>query len=134
VPVQLIVLLVPIFVWANAKPIVPARVVENQLKQSVLEQVLDVGPQRFISSLRVDPAFDGKRFVGYRLIGFTPDSPVAAGRSVVSGDIIVAVNGLSLERPDQFMKAWQSLRGKPHLDILIRRGNERILFRWVILP
>ena len=113
---------------------VPPRLVQHQLARAEVLQILDGGPQRFIASLRVEPAFQGKRFLGYRLLGFTADSPLARSTAIATGDIVVAVNGESLERPEQFMSVWKAVREKASLELLLIRGSERILYRWALTP
>ncbi len=112
----------------------PPRLIESQMQRAILSQAMEAGPQRFIAGLRVKPAFEDKRFLGYKLVGYTTDSPLTQGAAVVAGDIILAVNGASLERPDQFMQAWQSIAKQNQLEVLLLRNGERLLFRWTLVP
>ena len=74
------------------------------------------------------------RFVGYRLVGVAADSPMASSQNIRPGDIIVSVNKESLERPEQFMRAWDVIRDASSLDVLILREKQRYLYRWKLIP
>ena len=128
----LILLICPLAVLAapTSKPVV----IENTMTRAEFEAVHRKGPQRFIATVRVDPVMKKGRFVGYRLVGVSADSPMASSQNIRPGDIVVSVNKESLERPEQFMRAWDVIRDAQSLDIMILRSNQRYLYRWKLIP
>ncbi len=112
----------------------PAAVIEGTLTRAEVQQVLERGPQRFIAALRVAPVVDGGRFLGFKLVSIAPESPLAAGASVGVGDVVLAVNEQPLERPEQFMRAWDMVKGADALSVLLLRDGRRLQYRWKIAP
>jgi type II secretory pathway component PulC len=112
----------------------PAAVVEGTLTRAEVQQVLDRGPQRFIAALRVAPVLDKGKFLGFKLVSIQPESPLAAGTSVALGDVVLAVNDQPLERPEQFMRAWDMVKGADSLSVLLLRDGRRLQYRWKIAP
>ena len=39
-----------------------------------------------------------------------------------------------LERPDQFMRAWEALAKAKRLDVRVLRGDARLHYRWTLVP
>ncbi len=109
-------------------------IISGQISRHEVASVVEKGPQRFIATIRVDPVMEKGRFVGYRLVGVAADSPLSNSQTVVPGDIIIAVNGESLERPEQFMRAWDVVRDASVLEVSLKRGAQVILYRWSITP
>ena len=111
-----------------------AILMEGELFKADVQKVLERGPQRFIASLRVAPHMNGKRFVGFRIDGFAPDSPLVNSRGVQPGDVILKVNREPVERPDQFMRAWEVVKGADTLEVEMLRAGQRLLYRWTLIP
>ena len=125
-----LLLVSPVQAAPSAKPIV----VENALARDQLNAVVQKGPQRFIATISVDPVMEKGRFVGFRIVGVAADSPMAGSANIRPGDVVMSVNRESLERPEQFMRAWEVVRNAPTLEVMVRRGMQRYLYRWKIVP
>jgi type II secretory pathway component PulC len=85
------------------------------------------GPQAFISQVDVRPAFQRGRFFGWRIVDYRGPGHLRRG------DIVVQVNGLGLERPEQFVAAWAGLRRARALEFELIREGRRQTFRYPIL-
>ena len=114
----------------GAKPLV----VNGQLSKADVQGVLEQGPQSMVASVQVEPFKENGRFLGFKLISAAANSVLARSQTIMIGDILISVNGYSLERPGQFMAAWDSIGRQSKLLIRVRRGRENIEFRWVIKP
>lgn len=90
------------------------------------------GPQQFIAELTVRPVMEGRRFHGFELLKIAPASPLAGTVHLRPGDVIVSVNGASVERPDQFMKLWEALPKASHVDLKLRRAGHAMTYRWTV--
>ncbi len=110
-----------------------SRVIEKTMAKSELEAVVARGAQRFIATLRVEPHMVGGRFIGYQIAGFTADSPLLRGDSIRAGDVIISVNEESLERPEQFMKAWKVASSAKVLQVTLLRSGEKLRYRWRLM-
>lgn len=109
-----------------------AIVLEGELERSEVKRVIERGPQKFIASLRVAPYMKGKRFMGFRIEGFAADSPLVNSRAVQPGDVVLKVNGEPVERPEQFMRAWEVVAGAEALEVTLLRGTQRYVYRWTL--
>lgn len=102
------------------------------LTREALKAGLALGPQRFIASVHVTPLMKGRRFLGFQLAQIKPGSPLMGSQNIRVGDVIISVNKMPVERPDQFMKAWESLASVKQLDVKLRRAGQTLVYRWQI--
>ena len=109
-------------------------VIDSTMQRAVFKAIMARGPQQFIAGLKVKPHSVRGRFVGFKLVGHTPESPVARSTNIRVGDVILSVNGHSLERPDQFMRAWETIQTAKSLEIRLLRAADRFRYRWTFLP
>ena len=109
-------------------------ILEDTLPRDRFVQVYRDGPQRFIASLHLQPHVLQGRFVGYQITGFEPNSPMKGGQYIRKGDVVISVNGQSLEKPDQFMKAWQAMRTAKAIEVRVQRDTRTFTVRWHIAP
>ncbi|MDW8364111.1 MAG: hypothetical protein RMK74_17110 [Myxococcales bacterium] len=92
------------------------------LRREMLLTVLSGGLGRFLQNVETAPAFSQGRFVGFRLLALR--GPLADTGIVGPGDVLVRVNGMPVERPEQALAAWESLRVASELRLeLLRDGR-----------
>lgn len=121
----------PIAVAQSSAHIAP---IENTMARADYQKVISQGPQKMIASIQVAPHSIKGRFVGFKLVQVLAHSPLATSQTIVVGDVILSVNGHSLERPDQFMRAWEDLSKAKGLEVHLLRGDKRVHYRWSFLP
>ncbi len=102
-----------------------ARLIESSMSRSELQNIMERGPQRFIATLRVGAHLEKGRFLGFRIKGFTTDGPLVNSRSILAGDTILRVNKEPVERPEQFMRAWETVKSADHLEVLLLRDLDK---------
>ncbi|MBU0549954.1 hypothetical protein KKF91_20350 [Myxococcota bacterium] len=107
---------------------------QGEISRAELLKTLDGGPQPFIASIGVAAHLEGGRFVGFKLTHFNPDSPLVNNAFIRRGDVILTVNQEPLERPEQFMRAWEVVRAAQALDVVLLRDGQKRRFRWTITP
>ncbi|HUJ63780.1 MAG TPA: hypothetical protein VLX92_35010 [Kofleriaceae bacterium] len=98
-----------------------------------LVAVLDGGPGQFLRQLEVTPHMLGDRFVGWELVQLLGDGPLH-DLDVAPGDVLVAVNGRPLSRPDQLEELWDSLRTANEVVADVWRGTGKLQLRFAIEP
>ncbi len=79
------------------------------LRRSDVRQALSGGLGTFLQNLTLDvdhPVFRDGRFVGFRI---TALNPAWSTIDLKPGDVVTAVNGFSVERPEQAQQAFLSL-------------------------
>ena len=96
------------------------------------DEALTKGAAWFIQQVQVRPFIDRGRFRGFMLESTFPRSATPEDSELQPGDVVQRVNGQSIERPDQFMKVWNSLKGKNSLTLRILRNRQTLNMTWTI--
>jgi type II secretory pathway component PulC len=96
--------------------------------------VLDAGPGMFLRQLEVSPRMVGDRFVGWQLVQLVDRTGPLGDVDVAAGDVLLAINGKPLERPDELQRLWDSLRTANELKAQLARGDGRLELRFTIDP
>ena len=104
------------------------------IDRALLLAVLDKGPGMFLRQLEITARMDGNRFVGWQLVQLLdPKSPLH-DVDVVADDVLLAVNGKPITRPDQLQSVWDSLRTANELRALVWRGDAKVELAFAIEP
>ena len=104
------------------------------IERARLIAVLDSGPGAFLRELEVTPHMDGDRFIGWQLVQLLDRSGPLVDVDVAPGDVLLAVNGKPLSRPDQLQALWDSLRTANTLDAELWRGHDKLRLSFAIEP
>ncbi len=105
------------------------------IARASLLAVLDEGPGAFLRGFEVAPEMDGQRFAGWRLVQWVaPGERRFAGVDLLPGDVLLAINGQALSRPDQLGQLWTSLRAADAIVCDLGRGHARVQLRFAIEP
>jgi hypothetical protein len=99
-----------------------------------LVAVLDAGPGMFLRQLEVSPRMAGDRFVGWQLVQLLDRSGPLHDVDVVPGDVLLAVNGKPVARPEQLQALWDSLRTANEVTAQLRRGDRPLELRFTVEP
>lgn len=120
----------------TAGPPAPASqpAIELSLTREAFDAAIARGPQRIVASVEVRPALDRGRFLGFQIVRFTPDGDLRECASLLPGDVVVSVNRESLERPEQFMRAWDVVKGATAIEVEVLRTGQRLVYRWSVVP
>ncbi len=115
---------------SDAKPTtsVPAALGARQssgvLQRRELMPTLAAGLGRFLQGVRTAPAFANGKFKGFRLVSFFETDARMQNVDLMAGDVVTGVNGKPIERPEQALEVWQSLKTAPKLTVDYIRGSE----------
>ena len=110
----------------STAPATPPAVSGGSIAREDLVVTLDAGFGHFLSNVETEPARDGDRFVGFRIVRFFEDDARFAGVGLHAGDTVTHVNGRRIERPEDALAAWNELRVASELVVrFLREGNER---------
>ncbi len=99
-----------------------------------LVAVLDAGPGMFLRQLEIAPQLSGERFVGWQLVQLLDRSGPLVDVDVVPGDVLLAINGKPLSRPDQLQTVWDSLRTANTVTAQLWRGQAQFELQFAIEP
>ena len=104
------------------------------IDRAKLIAVLDNKPNTFLRQLEVAPRMDGDRFIGWQLVQLLDRSGPLIDVDVVPGDVLLAVNGKPISRPDQLQTTWDSLRTANELRAQLWRGETKLELAFSIEP
>ena len=99
-----------------------------------LVAVLDKGPATFLRQVEVTPRLSGERFVGWQLVQLNDRTSPLYDVDVAPGDVLLAINGKPLSRPDQLQTIWDSLRTANTVTAQLWRGDTKLTLEFAIEP
>jgi hypothetical protein len=118
-----------------APDVCAARPGGDRLRRSSLVKTIDAGLGRWLQTVSVDPKVERGRFRGWIVRSLPAGDPCYAGVDLRADDVVVRVNGRSIERPEQAHELWVSLRSSPALVIdFLRAGQPRTLRFAIVDP
>jgi S1-C subfamily serine protease len=101
----------------------PAR--PGRFWRSDVVAVLSRGLGEFLTRLQVEPVHAAGGFRGWRIVKLRAGDPMWDGTELRPGDVVVAVNGRPIERPEQAFAAFQSLAIANELRVTYERSGAR---------
>ena len=104
------------------------------IERAKLNAVLDAGPGKFLRQFEITPRMKGNRFVGWELVQVIDRGGALVDVDVVPGDVLLAVNGKPIARPDQLQAMWDSLRTANEVRAQLWRGNAKLELAFAIEP
>ncbi len=102
------------------------------IARSRLIAVLDAGPGSFLRQLEVSPKKQGERFVGWELVQVIDRTSPLIDIDLVVGDVLLAINGKPISRPDQLQTVWDSLRTANEVTAQLWRGDNQLTLAFTV--
>jgi type II secretory pathway component PulC len=98
---------------------------ERTLSSSAVRNAVAQGLGAFLQHVELDdkPVFVEGRFRGFR-IKVLRDAAFWSGVDLKPGDVVTSVNGLPIERPEQALRAFESLQSSSELRVSYERAGE----------
>ena len=106
---------------ASPQPLSPPPPAPGVGRQQLVH-LLGASPGAFFAHVEIEAAFDGGRFVGWRLADLPGQRP--RWLDLRTGDVVTAINGLGVERPDDALRIWETLQVASEVHIEYRRQGE----------
>ena len=103
----------------------------TSIHRKTLDRFIKNGPRYALKLVNVQPAFEGRPFIGYKVVGFSPTGRHLKG-ILEQGDIVVAVNERAIVRPEDYMAAWESLKTCDKVQINVLRKGEPVSMSWAV--
>ena len=99
-----------------------------------LVAVLDGGPGAFLRQLEVSARLDGDRFIGWQLVQLLDHESPLADLDLAPGDVLLAINGKPVGKPDQLHAVWESLRTANQIVADLSRGDAKVQLVFDVEP
>jgi type II secretory pathway component PulC len=122
----------PVANSATAAP--PPPLPEHTIARSLIRATVARGLGAFLQRVELDdePVFTGGKFHGFR-ISALHDPPFWSGVDLKPGDVVVSVNGLPIERPEQALAAFDALQTAPELRVAYERQGHALALVYPII-
>lgn len=79
------------------------------VRHETLLDIFDQGPGWLLQQVELEPVHREGAFRGYRIGGASDSALEAMTPELAVGDVITEVNGVALERPNDYLEAWSRL-------------------------
>ena len=113
-------------------PPTSAELGEGSIERDELVVYHEGGPHQLLTTVGVEPILTGSEFVGYRIAHISETAGPVLGCGLREGDVVTAVNGTDIGRPEGFMVVWDSLPSTEHLNVDIIRDGEARTLSWLV--
>jgi len=110
----------------------PAQLEGGEIPRAALQAELARGIGRFLQQVKAEPVVSRGRFMGWRLATIFPNRADVTVKALQPGDVVLRVNGQSIERPEEFMAVWASLASADQIVLDVQRGTETTAVRYTI--
>jgi hypothetical protein len=110
---------------ASVTPAPTGNAFEHTLSRSAVHATVAQGLGAFLQHVELDerPVFVGGRFRGFRITALH-DAAFWRGVDLKPGDVVTRINGLPIERPEQALRAFESLETSSELRVSYERSGE----------
>ncbi len=93
----------------------------GSLSRARVDAVLRKGPPWLLSHVEVEEVLRKGAFVGWRVVAMPAGWE---GSGIKPGDVVTKVNGLGLEKPDDFFAAWTTVAGAKEIRVAYEREGK----------
>lgn len=104
----------------------------ERVRESEVERLLRYGPSYLFQAVTVEPVKRQDQFRGYRIVEATDAARRVMRPQLEIGDVIRVVNGVPIERPDDYMEAWNKLEERAVFEVEYVRDGEAGEAHWVV--
>lgn len=101
----------------------------GEIQRAELDRVLEAGPGRLLARVQVKANVTRGRFNGWEVVRIP-----WPGVDLVAGDVILTVNGRTLEHPLELKVLWDDLRKANAIAVEVDRKGEKFGLRFTIVP
>jgi S1-C subfamily serine protease len=94
-----------------------------------LSVIIEQGLGRVLARVKLSPVMLRGKFQGFRIDGV---DPAWAAAGLLVNDVVLRLNGQPIERPEQAMVAFESLRVASELALELSRDGRKLVLRYRI--
>ena len=109
-------------------PAVP-RERSGEIARAELDRVLEAGPGRLLARVQVKANVTRGRFNGWEVVRIP-----WPGVDLIAGDVVLTVNGRTLEHPLELKVLWDDLRKANAIAVEVSRKGEKFALQFDIVP
>ena len=117
---------------ASPRPELATPSTPGTIDRSALDELLAGGPAPILGMVVTEPYRERGRFVGFRIVSFTQGEPTAI--DLRPGDVILAINGRRIERPEHYFEVFEALKRADELSFDVKRDGVDQQLTYPIVP
>jgi type II secretory pathway component PulC len=102
---------------------------KGEIPRGDLDRVLAAGPGRLLARVQVKARLKNGKFIGWEVVR-NPWADV----DLVAGDVVLSVNGRTLEHPLELKVLWDDLRQANAIAVQVDRSGETFGLEFSIVP
>lgn len=102
---------------------------DGKIARADLNRVLDAGPGAFLARTEVKARLDKGQFRGWQVVR-SPYEKI----DIEPGDVVLSINGRTLEHPVDLERLWRDLRAANAIDVDVDRGGRKFALRFSVVP
>jgi type II secretory pathway component PulC len=102
------------------------------VSRASVNAVLDASPGELLKGIEVAAVRPGGEFRGWQLVRLLPEGKVFAAVDLAPGDMLVSLNGHTLETPQDLSALWLELYRAAAIDATIDRRGQRFTIHFDI--
>lgn len=102
------------------------------ITRAALRAELARGIGRFLQNVKTEAVLSHGHFVGWRMLALFPKRPDVHVQGIRPGDVLIRVNGVSVERPEDFKSVWDTLDTAKELVLEIERDGQPSALHYAI--
>lgn len=92
--------------------------------ETELQRLQQFGPSVVMQHVETAPAHEDDEFVGFEIVGVSETARGYIESKLQPGDVVTHVNLVRLERPDDYMEAWDTLEDAEQIRFDVVRDGE----------
>lgn len=105
---------------------------ESSVTRTQLERFRDRGPAFVLTLLQFEPVHGNTGFRGFKIVEAKDSARDFMTPLVQMGDVVTHINGIRIERPDDFLQAWKTLEDASVIRIDLIREEDAMNVTWAV--
>jgi general secretion pathway protein C len=93
----------------------------STVSRSDLNNIIKKGPANILAMVQMDSVKNNGKFTGFKIISFRFNAASVLG--LKPGDVLLKVNGLAIETPDQYFEVFERLKKAEFVEFKILRDE-----------
>lgn len=117
---------------ADAGPAPSADGDRTYVAEDRVEALLERGPAYVFQVVTLEPVRRDGTFRGYRIVDAGTAAREIMEPQLQVGDVVTEVNGVPIEKPDDYLAAWKKLKHRAVLEVEFRREGDSERALWFV--
>lgn len=104
----------------------------SSVTRQEIERFRDRGPAYVLTLMQFEPVHGDAGFQGFKIVEARDNARQFMTPLMQMGDVITHINGVRIERPDDFLQAWKTLEDASVIRIDLVRDESPMNVTWAI--